>query len=270
MSRRTSDSNKAILAAWNREQELVKEGKGTREWTPEEQQDILEKGKAYDENGKAFEGQHMKSAEQYPEYQGEPGNIQFLTRTEHLEAHNGNWQNPTNWYFDPVTKEKVDFGEGPYIECDVIQLSEPVANPELKTEQGTEKLARQSQDAVSDIKEEKSGMRYNFENAPEIKPGTQQPTTQVQNTNYDPGWDELKDMKFDQQAAEQARQEASTDYVGISDNAEYETSQQSNDYVGIEASSETEMSADNSVSMESSTQEVGSSGVSAEIGMDVS
>lgn len=68
MSRRTSESNKAILAAWNKEQELVREGKGTRDWTPEQQQDILDKGKAYDENARAFEGQHMKSAEKYPEY----------------------------------------------------------------------------------------------------------------------------------------------------------------------------------------------------------
>lgn len=47
MSRRTAESNRAILAAWNKEQELVQEGKGTREWTPQQQQDILEKGKAY-------------------------------------------------------------------------------------------------------------------------------------------------------------------------------------------------------------------------------
>lgn len=126
MSRRTAESNKAILAAWNTEQELVQEGKGTREWTPEQQQDILEKGKAYDENGKAFEGQHMKSAERYPEYQGEPGNIQFLTRAEHLEAHDGNWRNPTNWYYNPVTREKIDFGEGPFIPCEIIKLKEPV------------------------------------------------------------------------------------------------------------------------------------------------
>lgn len=55
MSRRTAESNKAILAAWIKEQELVKEGKGTRNWTPQQQQDILEIGKAYDDNGKAFE-----------------------------------------------------------------------------------------------------------------------------------------------------------------------------------------------------------------------
>ncbi len=126
MSRRTAESNKAILAAWNKEQELVQEGKGTREWTPKQQQDILEKGKAYDDDGVAFQGQHMKSAEMYPEYQGDPGNIQFLTRAEHLVAHNGNWRNPTNWYFNPVTKEKIDFGDGPFIPCEVINLPEPV------------------------------------------------------------------------------------------------------------------------------------------------
>lgn len=126
MSRRTAESNKAILAAWNKEQELVQEGKGTREWTPGQQRDILEKGKAYDEDGVAFQGQHMKSAEMYPEYQGDPGNIQFLTRAEHLEAHNGNWKNPTNWYFNPVTKEKLDFGDNPFIPCEIIDLPEPV------------------------------------------------------------------------------------------------------------------------------------------------
>lgn len=131
MSERTAQANKAILEAWKKEQELVKNGKGTRNWTIEQQKDIMEKGKAYDDNGVAFQGQHMKSVEQYPEYQGEPGNIQFLTRAEHLEAHNGSWGNPTNWYFDPDTKAKLDFGDGLYIECEVIQLSESVAEIEL-------------------------------------------------------------------------------------------------------------------------------------------
>lgn len=48
------------------------------------------------------------------------------TRTEHLEAHDGNWQNPTNWYYNPVTKEKFDFGDGPFIPCEIIQLPEPI------------------------------------------------------------------------------------------------------------------------------------------------
>lgn len=159
MSRRTAESNKAILAAWNKEQELVQEGKGTREWTPKQQKDILEKGKAYDDDGVAFQGQHMKSAEMYPEYQGDPGNIQFLTRAEHLEAHNGNWRNPTNWYFNPVTKEKFNFGDGPFIPCEVIKLPEPVVivfkeDSSFKEQKSEEKIkSDKSEDVLNQNKE---------------------------------------------------------------------------------------------------------------------
>jgi hypothetical protein len=127
MSRRTSEASKAIREAWKNEQELVKVGKGTRDWTPQQQKDILEKGKAYDDEGRAFEGQHMKSAEKYPEYQSDSKNIQFLTREEHLEAHDNNWKNPTNWYYDSKTKIKTDFGDGKYIPCEIIGLTEPIS-----------------------------------------------------------------------------------------------------------------------------------------------
>ena len=122
------ERNKAIRLAWEREQKLVSEGRGTRNWSKEQQQDILDpdKGKAYDENGRAFEGQHMKSAAEYPEYQGDPDNIQFLTREEHLEAHKGNWHNPTNWFYNPETKEFIDFGENKYVPCEIINLTDPV------------------------------------------------------------------------------------------------------------------------------------------------
>ena len=119
---------KAVRLAWEREQQLVQEGKGTRDWTEEQQKDILDpdKGKAYDDSGRAFEGQHMKSAVEYPEYQGDPDNIQFLTREEHLEAHKGSWQNPTNWYYNPETKEFIEFGDNKPIPCEPIRLSQPI------------------------------------------------------------------------------------------------------------------------------------------------
>lgn len=122
------ERNKAIRKAWEREQQLVKEGKGTRDWTIQQQQDILDptKGKAYDDNNNAFEGQHMKSASKYPDYQGDPDNIQFLTREEHLEAHKGSWQNSTNWYYDPINKEFYDFGDGDIVPCKIIELSVPI------------------------------------------------------------------------------------------------------------------------------------------------
>lgn len=128
MPSRTAEANKAIRLAWQREYDLVKEGKGTRDWTEEQQKDILDpdKGKAYDDSGRAFDGQHMKSVEEYPEYQGNPDNIQFLTRKEHLAAHKGNWQNPTNGYYDSVEKQFFEFGENGLIPCKVIELSNPV------------------------------------------------------------------------------------------------------------------------------------------------
>lgn len=126
MSRRTSESNKAITTAWENEQILVNEGKGTRDWTPEQQRDILERGKAYDNDGKAFRGHHMRSVSICPEEQGNPYNIQFLSHEEHIEAHVICWQ-PTNWYYDPVTRKKIDFGDGPIIPCKVIELSNPVS-----------------------------------------------------------------------------------------------------------------------------------------------
>lgn len=135
------ERNKAIRKAWEREQLLVQEGHGTRDWTEEQQQDILnpDKGKAYDEQGRAFEGQHMKSAAEYPEYQGNPDNIQFLTKDEHLEAHKGSWQNPTNWYYDPVTKEFTVFGEDELVPCSIIELSKPVVTITPKSEPIKEK-----------------------------------------------------------------------------------------------------------------------------------
>ena len=120
----------AVDKAWENEYYLVLEGRGTRDWTPEQQNQILTLGKAYDENGNPFEGHHMMSVEEYPELQGNPDNIQFLSREEHLAAHEGNFQNPTNSYYDAETGESYpieDPEQLPYLERD---LSEPVETDE--------------------------------------------------------------------------------------------------------------------------------------------
>lgn len=145
------EKNKAIRLAWEREQKLVAEGKGTRDWSQDQQKDILDpdKGKAYDENGRAFEGQHMKSAAEYPEYQGDPDNIQFLTRDEHLEAHKGSWQNPTNWYYNPETKEFMDFGENKPIPCTTISLSEPVCSPVIESQNKSDESKETSKEETA-------------------------------------------------------------------------------------------------------------------------
>lgn len=40
MPSRTAEASKAVRKAWQREQELVQVGKGTRDWNEEQQQDI--------------------------------------------------------------------------------------------------------------------------------------------------------------------------------------------------------------------------------------
>lgn len=80
---------------------------------------------------------------------GDPDNIQFLTREEYLETHKGSWQNPTNWYYNPETKEFVDFGENKPIPCEVISLSEPVRSPAIDTREISDGLRKspKSEDA---------------------------------------------------------------------------------------------------------------------------
>ena len=148
------ERNKAIRLAWEREQKLVAEGKGTRDWSQEQQKDILDPniGKAKDDNGRSFEGQHMKSAAEYPEYQGDPDNIQFLTRDEHLAAHKGSWQNPTNWYYNPETKEFVDFGENKPIPCAAINLSEPVCSPVIGRQNENKESSKAESESAEHVK----------------------------------------------------------------------------------------------------------------------
>lgn len=127
MARDRKACQKAIAEAWKRERQLALEGKGTREWTEEQQLDIIELGKAFDDDGIAFEGQHMKSALAYPDQQGNPDNIQLLSKVEHLAAHKGDFRNPTNWYYDPVSLEFIDFGDNAPIACKAFDLKEPIA-----------------------------------------------------------------------------------------------------------------------------------------------
>lgn len=70
----------------------------------------------------------MKSAEAFPEYQGDAENIQFLTRTEHQDAHGGSFHNPTNGYYDSTTHITKDLCENKYKPCEIIELSDPIAS----------------------------------------------------------------------------------------------------------------------------------------------
>ena len=174
MSSRTADRQRGVRKAKEQERALVLQGKGTRDWTPEQQASIIEHGIARDEEGRVFEGQHMKSVEAYPEYADDPNNIQFLTRKEHLEAHDGNWKNPTNWYYDPVQKKKIDFGDGPLIPCIIINLSNPIVVEKTNQEFGkkTDKEENQAKDYErSGAKADNYASGENVEITPKLSTG---------------------------------------------------------------------------------------------------
>ena len=120
----------AVIDFWSHERELIKQGLGTREWTPEQMEAILNVGDSGNEGlnaGAAFQldaegnlvfnqkgnevvyyGHHMLNVNDYPEYAGDYRNIQALDTYEHYTgAHNGDTTSPTNWYYDPVTNTKV-------------------------------------------------------------------------------------------------------------------------------------------------------------------
>ena len=92
------ERRKAVANAWKMERGYVIEGKGTRDWSRKEQREIICKGKA---NG--YQGHHMKSVDGHNSKAGDANNIQFLTRSEHLAAHGGNYHNNTNGRYDPKT-----------------------------------------------------------------------------------------------------------------------------------------------------------------------
>ena len=88
-----------INRAWKLERELVlKTGKGTRNWTPEEIQELKNTGKVT-----GYTGHHRNNVNQFPEWKGDARNIDFISNQpnggEHLNGnrgHRGNYQNPTN------------------------------------------------------------------------------------------------------------------------------------------------------------------------------
>lgn len=85
----------AVKKAWKQEQQRALNGeKLSRDWSPDELLELKETGKV-----KGYFGHHMKSVKGYPELAGDPSNIQFLTRSEHLAAHGGNWRNITHGRF---------------------------------------------------------------------------------------------------------------------------------------------------------------------------
>jgi hypothetical protein len=144
MSDTNQERKNAVREAWKSERSYVREGNGTRDWSQSEQREILAKGRA---NG--YEGHHMKSVKEYPQYAGDPQNIQFLNRSEHVNgAHKGNTQNATNGYYNPETKTMHSFGNNNPQAPQSQTLSAPLTQKQqeiaIKREQARQQAARQA------------------------------------------------------------------------------------------------------------------------------
>lgn len=117
----------AVQDFWTNERKLIQQGECTRDWLPEQIETIYNinektgKCRIYggaamflDGNGRpvtkrhgtnavseVYEGHHMLSVDKYPEHAGDCRNMQALGRSnhEHINAHKGNYQNSTSWYY---------------------------------------------------------------------------------------------------------------------------------------------------------------------------
>ncbi len=120
----TRDRCKGVREALKRERDYVSEGKGTRDWTSDQQNEILSGLQPHEENGKAYEGHHMKSVNGHTVQASNPNDIQWLTRDEHFEAHKGTFHNSTNGYYNPETNQTELFRRFPK-----APEAKPLSNP---------------------------------------------------------------------------------------------------------------------------------------------
>lgn len=118
------ERQEAVRKAWKDEVLYVQNGFGTRNWTKEQQEELLTTGKV-----SGYEGHHMKSVSQYPAWADCDENIQFLTNKEHLEAHKcgyiqGGYSNYTNGFYEVDAKRINSFGDNEPIPPRLIELTE--------------------------------------------------------------------------------------------------------------------------------------------------
>jgi len=90
-----SQRQSAVKKAWKQEKEIIEStGNGSRKWNGVEKQEIQETGKA-----QGYEGHHINNVKDHPNQAGNPANVEFVTRKEHLNVHQGNFKNKTTGEF---------------------------------------------------------------------------------------------------------------------------------------------------------------------------
>lgn len=117
---------KAVKEAWEREADRVREGKGTWDWTVEQQAEMLSRSHTSNPGVSGFEGSHILSARDYPEHAGNPDNIQLIPTIAHYDGvHERNPRgNTPNGVYHPDTGEVTLITDGRIPELPVFDLTD--------------------------------------------------------------------------------------------------------------------------------------------------
>ena len=123
-----SDSirSQAVKAAWEKEADRVRSGKGTWDWTVEQQAEMLSRSHTSNPGVSGFEGSHMLSAKDYPEHAGNPDNIQLIPTIAHYDGVHGRnpRANTPNGIYNPQTGEVIPIEDGQIPELPVFELTD--------------------------------------------------------------------------------------------------------------------------------------------------
>ena len=146
----------AVSKAWSNERALVLEGKGTRDWSKSEQAEIIATGKC-----KGYEGHHKCSVKNNPSQAGNEKNIQFVTKSEHIKAHNNNFKNDPQGRYDPKTQKITKYENGKIEPEPIIPLSDKMADS--RKQSFIKKFESKQKSKVDSVKENAAKRAQSYE-----------------------------------------------------------------------------------------------------------
>ena len=122
----SSVRQQAVKGAWEKEADRVRDGKGTWDWTVEQQAEMLSRSHSDNPGVSGFEGSHILSVKDYPEEAGNPDNIQLIPTIAHYDGvHQRNPRgNTPSGLYNPETGEVIPAEDGRIPEQPEFELTD--------------------------------------------------------------------------------------------------------------------------------------------------
>lgn len=208
-----SERKAAVKMAWENEQERVRRGEGTRNWSVSQQAELLEYNQVT-----GFEGSHMMNVKDYPEYAGNPDNIQFLPSVAHFEGvHEGNPRgvNP-NGRFDENAGKVIPAEDGEIPNQPIVELTAKYDHSQKEYHRATPEMEQSGQRRHDDYYQSKDNhseksQRIGFRAEAEDNNFELQSQPSAMNTTQ--GTAENPSQEAEQEYMAAPEQEKSTDYA---------------------------------------------------------